>query len=249
MRTIAYNVYACDGWPRERTGSGNGKPVSSELAEALIRLEPDIVTFSEAPAEATVREIARRLGHQAVFFPSGRQWPGALLTRYPVQTSMCGREISDDPAAFSRHAGRVTVTGPRGEMAVYSAHLHVNDAPIRCREIAALLASVSDDIDSRRAVLLQGDLNHEPTDPEYGLWESAGLTDTWVARGTGTGPTIKADAPERRIDYIWACAALAPKLRDVRVLSNRPFGAGGDGAASPYYLSDHLPVLAEFAFD
>ena len=57
------------------------------LADELALYEPDIINFSESPEEAVVKEIADRLGMNNVVFPSGQNWPGALLTRFEIVDS------------------------------------------------------------------------------------------------------------------------------------------------------------------
>ena len=85
LRVIAYNVYKCTGWPNQRTLAQQAVKLGQmpkRLADELALYEPDIINFSESPEESVVKEIAHKLGMKHVFFPSGQNWPGALLTRW-----------------------------------------------------------------------------------------------------------------------------------------------------------------------
>lgn len=149
-------------------------------------------------------------------------------------------------ASRSRCCGRALLDSDAGELAAYCAHLHHLETAIRQREIARILEAVSRDAEAGLSGLVMGDLNHRPDGEEYRLWTGAGLRDSFDARGTGPSMTWPSDEPRERIDYIWAFGPLIGKLRACRVLSEGEFRARrGDATASA--LSDHLPVLAEFA--
>ena len=100
------------------------------------------------------------------------------------------------------------------------------------------------------AVLL-GDFNMRPEAPEYAQLVAGGaenlggtapaFVDAWLAAGHGAElgysfiyPPERSDMADKRIDYCFACPALAPKIRACRV----------DLAAKG---SDHQPVWTEFA--
>ena len=93
---------------------------------------------------------------------------------------------------------------------------------------------------------MDADLNHQPDSEEYRLWTDAGLHDSFDLRGTGPSMTWPSDEPRERIDYIWAFGSLIERLRACRVLSEGAFRPPR-GEPGPPALSDHLPVLAEFA--
>jgi endonuclease/exonuclease/phosphatase family metal-dependent hydrolase len=99
------------------------------------------------------------------------------------------------------------------------------------------------------AVLL-GDFNMRPEAPEYAqliaggaehLGAAPAFVDAWIAAGRGAepGPSViyppeHSDLADKRIDYCFACTALAPKIRACHV----DLDAKG---------SDHQPVWTEFA--
>src|SRR6185437_10365915 len=82
-----------------------------------------------------------------------------------------------------------------------------------------------------RPVIVAGDLNTTPSDPQMRVLEAAGLSDP--LRALGDPPTSPADAPVRRIDHVLisagltAVAAVAPRVR----------------------FSDHLPLVVRLRLD
>lgn len=251
LRVIAYNVYACKGWPDDRPlakKAVQSGQMAKRLAMELALYEPDIINFSESPSEAIAIEVAENLGMNHVRFPSGGNWPGTLLSRFEVADSEnfpLGYERPQE--LFTRHWGRGTVKLPNGEtLIVHSAHLYpVADPTIRLKEIRAMLASMKDDLDAGQSMLLIGDLNHGPDTEEYKLWMDAGWTDTFAKVGRGEGLTFTADDPKYRIDYIMAIGPVAKQIVESRPLFEGAFRLNVADENS-FALSDHLPQLAVF---
>ncbi|WP_166823391.1 endonuclease/exonuclease/phosphatase family protein [Thalassoroseus pseudoceratinae] len=251
LRVIAYNVYACKGWPAERPlakkAVAKGQ-MAERLAMELALYEPDIVNFSESPSEAVAKEVAKHLGMNHVRFPSGGNWPGTLLSKHEITDSENVPLSYERPKdLFTRHWGRGTVKLPSGEpLIVHSAHLFpVADPTVRLKEIRAMLGAMKEDLDSGRSMLLIGDLNHNPDSEEYDLWIEAGWIDTFAEAGQGQGLTIKADDPKHRIDYVMATGPIAKQITESRPLFEGAFRVNVADAES-FALSDHLPQLAVF---
>ncbi len=252
LRVIAYNVYNCTGWPKDRALAKKGTAAGQMAERFALELElydPDIINFSESPSEPVVQQIAQRLGMNYVRFPGGGNWPGTLLSRFEILDSknipIADSKRPDD--LFTRHWGKATVRLPEGEsLIVHSAHLRPPpSSEIRVREIHEMLKSMRDDLKAERSMLLLGDLNHAPTPPEYPMWTTAGWIDTFAKVGKGKGLTIKSDRPDLRIDYVLAAGPIANKVVDSRPLFE---GAFRTNTADPnsFALSDHLPQLAVF---
>lgn len=251
LRVIAYNVYNCTGWPKDRAlakkATAKGQ-MPDRFANELALYDPDIINFSESPDESVVKQIAERLGMNYVHFPSGGNWPGTLLSRFeivePKNVPLVKGERPKD--LFTRHWGQVTIKLPRAApLIVHSAHLHPGaDPAIRLREIPAMLESMKGDLNAGRSMLLIGDLNHSPDTKEYKLWIDAGWTDTFANVGRGDGLTIKSDKPQWRIDYVMAAGPVGGE----NIVESRPLfeGAFRTNTADPesFALSDHLPQLA-----
>lgn len=251
LRVIAYNIYACKGWPDDRPLAKKGVEtgqMATRLAMELALYDPDIINFSESPSEAMTKEVARQLNMNHVRFPSGGSWPGTLLSRFEITDSHNVPLGFERPKElFTRHWGKGTIKLPNGEsLIVHSAHLFpVADPTIRLKEIRAMLASMKEDLASGRSMLLIGDLNHKPDTEEYKLWMEAGWIDTFAQVGKGDGLTIKADTPQHRIDYVMATGPIAKQIVESRPLFE---GAFRVNLADPnsFALSDHLPQLAVF---
>lgn len=131
---------------------------------------------------------------------------------------------------------------------VFNVHTEAFDGPNRM-EHAKILAGLVAAVPDKAHVIVAGDFNAPPPEatqkkgfvdePETDFSDDQTVA---ILRGTGLGevlpdPTVftfPADAPTRRLDYIWYGAALE-KL-DAKVLT-----------APPGPWSDHLPVLAHFS--
>ncbi|WP_233199046.1 MULTISPECIES: endonuclease/exonuclease/phosphatase family protein [Pirellulaceae] len=252
LRVIAYNVYECTGWPKDRELGKKATALGQmpdRFAHELALYQPDIINFSESPKEEVVQEIAKRLGMNYVRFPSGGNWPGTLLSKYEIVDAknvplVKGERPSD---LFTRHWGQATVKLPGGEsLVVHSAHLHPSPEPdTRLREIPLMIESMQNDLNAGRSMLLMGDLNHTPDVEEYKLWIDAGWVDTFTKVGEGDGLTIKADTPDRRIDYVMAAGPIAERVQESRPLFEGAFRVN-NADSQAFALSDHLPQLAVF---
>jgi endonuclease/exonuclease/phosphatase family metal-dependent hydrolase len=259
LRTITYNVLACNGYPRVRANKERltraGNQMATRFALELGLYEPDIVSFQEAPTEETVASIAEQMGMRYTYFAPGISsfkgypigFPGAIIARYDIlEAENCPLIRGPRPEdLFTRHWGRAVLQTDTEELTFFSAHLHPSSADIRAREITEVLAVMERDMRSDRSFLFQGDLNHRPTGPEYKRWVGAGLTDTFAAKGVGQPFTSSSIRPRGRIDYIWAHGPIAGKLRECRVLFEGAFRTNPEDRQS-FALSDHVPVMATF---
>ena len=255
LRVIAYNVYKCAGWPGNRPLAQQAVKLGQmpkRLADELALYDPDIINFSESPEESIVKEVAERLGMNCTYFPSGQNWPGALLTRFDiVRSTNCPVLDTERPKdQFTRHWGMAEVRLPNGQsLIVHSAHLRPGAEPeIRQREISEMLRSMKPDLDAGKSMLLNGDLNHSPEQPEYEMWKQGGWLDTFAQVGKGDGATIKADLPKWRIDYVWAAGSIAKQVVESRPLYQGAFRLNIADQRS-FALSDHLPQLAVFEME
>lgn len=251
LRVIAYNVYGCSGWPKDRVlakkAVAQGQ-MAKRLALELALYEPDIINFSESPGEAITKEVAKLLGMRHIRFPSAGNWPGTLLSKYEIIDSKNVPLGYDRPKElFTRHWGRATIKLPDGKsLIVHSAHLHpAADPSIRLEEIKAMLAAMKGDVEAGHSMLLIGDLNHVPDTEEYKLWVNAGWTDTFAKVGKDKGLTFTADTPEYRIDYIMAAGPITKRLKESRPLFEGAFRLNIADKQS-FALSDHLPQFAVY---
>ncbi len=252
LRTITYNILRCHGY----SVSPEAKPflkaaesqVPTRMALELALYEPDIVSFQEAPPKEVVASIANQLGMKYAFFSGG--WNGAVLSKHEIVSPQNCPLVSwpERPKdLFTRHWGRAVIRAPGGEIQFFSAHLHPSDAAVRAREVSEMLKVIGPSLEKGDRVLLQGDLNHRPTGPEYPRWVQAGLVDIFAkVKTAGTSDcSITSDKPVGRIDYVWVSAPLATRARACRILFERAFRTNPEDPLS-VTLSDHIPVMADF---
>ena len=251
LRVIAYNIFGLTGWPAQRrlaqqaVASGQ---IVKQLTRELTLHQPDIINFSESPSAEKTKEVAELLGMHHVRFNSGGNWPGTLLSKFEIIDSQSAPMIGDSPKElFTRHWGRATLQFPGEErLIVHSAHLYPTaDPTIRLREIRAMIASMKQDLDAGRSMLLMGDLNHGPDSEEYRLWMEAGWVDTFIKVGKGRGFTFRSDIPKWRIDYVMAYGPIAQRAVESRPLFEGAFRLRITNRES-FALSDHAPHLAVF---
>ncbi len=251
LRVIAYNVLACRGWPSDRPAAIQAvrrKQMATRMALELALYDPDIINFSESPSESIAQEIADLLEMHHVRFPSGGNWPGTILSKYPIIESENVPLGFERPAdLFTRHWGRAVLQLPDGQpLVVHSAHLYPGaDPKRRLQEIPAMLAAMQSDLEAGKSMILMGDLNHRPSTQESQLWQQAGWVDTFDVVGKGDGLTINALEPKSRIDYVMAAGPLARQVVESRPLFERAFRLN---PADPhaFALSDHVPQFASF---
>jgi len=250
LRVVAYNIYAGQGHPRDKA-----RPFKAQLprriAEALAPHRPDIICMAESHgrSDAITRAIANRLKMHHARFPGAGNWPGTILSRYPMTHTETAPMRGPRPEdLFTRHWGMAALRWPGDQrLIVHTAHLmpNIKNQAIRLREAEAMLKTIEPQIEAGHSVLLVGDLNHSPDGPEYQLWLKAGFVDAFARHGEGQGFSFRADRPYKRIDYVLAAGPIADRLATARVLSEPPFSPAADDE-NAFALSDHLPLLATF---
>ncbi len=248
IRLITYNVLKCTGWPAENVI--NMDLIPELIVQELLAYKPDIISFSESPKEPLVKRIAHSLNMNYIFFESAGDWPGAIFTHFEILDSVNVPIVSGDRPEdlFTRHWGRATIELSSGKsIVVNSVHLFPHDNPvsgeIRSREITYIINSVEEEINGK-PIIVMGDLNHTPELPEYMQWLSSGFIDTFTEAGSGSGLTIRADNPTRRIDYILTHGIKSEDIVNSQALFTGAFRTN-DKDSSSYALSDHIPHYAE----
>lgn len=241
LRVLVLNLHAGH--------DAGGRDNLERAADLIRRREADLVLLQEVDRE-TERAggvdqtdwLARATGLHGAFGGTmpfqGGEYGLAVLSRWPI----AARELVPLPAPPAgerpgdgyepRGVLRVTLTTPRGELHVLNTHLDASPRDVhRRREISAVLELAERLRAGGSPVLLGGDLNAPPDSRVIDDLRRAGWTDAWRACGQGEGSTFPADAPERRIDYLF----LPPELscRGSEVLKTR--------------LSDHRPLWVRVA--
>jgi vancomycin resistance protein VanJ len=205
----------------------NGDPAGT--ARALVRAEPDLVALEELvpPAlEVYTKTLAPDYPYRAVRGTVG------LWSKYPLTgTRLLGIKPRGIEEAWERGLRTVAHT-PRGDVAVYVAHLPSvrvrasGLASSRRDESAGLLGDALAGEELRRVVLL-GDLNGTVDDRAL-----RPLTDALNVAERGLAFSFPAGFPLARIDQVMARAGTVGAIRTL-----------------PATGSDHLPVAARVVWD
>ncbi len=180
-------------------------------------------------------ELARMLGYHVVFGAnidrdppaagSPRiQYGTAILSRYPI-TAWDNTHLFRSPNQEQRGLLHAVLDVRGVAVHVYDTHLAASSQVDRLEQTRQITELIGD---TTPAVLV-GDLNALPEAPEIATLNAA-FTDTWPVSGKGAGATYPAEAPDRRIDYIYASRSVQPLV--TRVLDGAPVA------------SDHLPLMS-----
>ena len=215
-----------------------------QIERDLRTLRPDVVMLQEVlqkeglPNQA--QAIADRLGMPYVHFVSIdsvgaiKRYGNAILSTLPFTGTGTLLLPPLDAYRMAAHA-RIEVAGR--PVHLYATHLHnpptTAGRGARAMEIAHLLAWVEETAGDA-AVVIGGDFNAEPDDPEMGI-----MRDYRDLGGAGVTFGHQNDTPRRRIDYLFDArhAGLVPLAAGVAL--DRPNATG-------QFPSDHFAVYARF---
>lgn len=238
IRVMSYNI--CSG----RDHSHADRRIDIRAAgEAIRRFQPDIVGLNEVRGPGAdpqnpggqAHVLASMLGYyswfaEAIELPGVGAYGNALLSRYPIRSAetiaIPDAPVVDDAYYETRCVLRARVRIPAvDELVFLVTHVGLADGEKdRAMDTVAGLVAA----EQTRLVLL-GDLNMTPDDARHGRLK-AWLSDT--ADGAYGGDrllTFPADAPDRKIDYIYVSAGIG--VQDV--------------SAPGITVSDHRPYLAD----
>ncbi|MEW6159168.1 MAG: endonuclease/exonuclease/phosphatase family protein [Verrucomicrobiota bacterium] len=236
FRIMTWNIHHAEGTDRRLD--------VERVARLILEQKPDIVCLQEVDrgVQRTQRrdlpaELAALTGMSCVFSNNfsyqGGEYGNAVLTRFRIREHR-NLHYTMLQKAEQRGLLSVIVEPKRGQkLLVMNTHLGFR------REDAERLLSI-DQLEREwkkhpaLPTLVCGDFNDVPGSRTY-----QGMTrwfeDTWIPAGAGDGFTIPVESPRKRIDYIFFTAGRGLKPMKAWV---------------PQTLaSDHLPVVAEFAWD
>lgn len=203
-----------------------------EVAEAIRRIDPDIVALQEvhrgtwqARFRDQLAELEARTGLHGAFAPSYVRWGGeygnAILTRGRiVQAEVHPLPCLGEPRTLLE----ATIRIDGATVNVYATHLTTwgrLNSKIRAEQLRCLAREVRA---SRHPFILAGDLNTDPDSPEMEAFRRENIAQP---ASRDIGPTYP--FWNEQIDYIFADHGW-------RVRASR---------AWPVEVSDHLPVTAE----
>lgn len=235
FQAISFNIHS---------GRGGGRVDLAAVALAIAVSGADVVLLQEVDRFRAksgdvhqARWLARRLDMDWAYAPGttyAAAAPGrpagtignAVLSRFPI-VERSSAALPRDPGLHRRTAVRAVLElGPERRLAVYSTHFDHTSGAVRIRQAARLRTLIRRD---PLPVLVGGDLNAEPGSPALNVLRRDGLADAWETAGSGSGLTVPAGSPRRRIDYLLH----GPDLRTRRA------------AVLESGISDHREVWAE----
>lgn len=212
-------------------------------AQLLARLDADVLCLQEVDRHWSARsawadqaaELATALAMTVVYGAAVRAAPlapgdppreygNAVLSRSPI----LAHRVVGLPVPPRAEPRCLLLAQIEGGLTVGCVHLQHNSAAARTRQAAA----VAEEVAGADPLVLAGDFNAEPGQPELAAL-TARLTDGWTAAGSGGGRTFPARLPMRRLDQILVSSG-------VRVSRS---------AVVRTDASDHRPVVVDVDVD
>ena len=236
LRVLTYNIHHGEGT--------DGQFDCQRLADIINRAQPDLVALQEVD-RATKRskgvDQAAKLGEltgMSHYFAEAMPYQGgsygeAVLSRYPIAAKY-RQPLSAEPTQEPRAVAVVSIEPWEAlnlRVVFAGTHLCHQSDQTRLRQVQAINGNRAY---GGSATILAGDFNFTPDSDEYQAMIDAGWVDAAAVFGNPK-PTIPADAPRRRIDYVFVKPASAWKVIDVQVLDEP-------------VASDHAPVLVELEY-
>jgi len=235
LRVLTYNIHHGEG--------SDGRFDYERLADIIKRAEPDLVALQEVDVKTTrsngvdqAATLAELTGMHHTFAEAmpyqGGSYGEAVLSRRPIR-AFYNHQLPYGEGQEPRSAAVASVTQWPGEPPVVFAGTHLChlSAQTRLRQVRSILGHRAYE---GPVTILAGDFNFTPDSEPYRAMIDAGWVDAAAAFGDPR-PTIPADQPTRRIDYVFVRLADRWRVIDVQVLDEP-------------VASDHAPVLVELEY-
>lgn len=237
LRVLVYNIHA----GKDAAGVENLQRVAALIrdtgADLVLLQEVDRGTRRSGGVDQ-VAELERRTGFHGAFGRTldyqGGEYGIAVLSRWTIVSDTLVPlpvEPAQERAGGSyepRGALRVTVKAPGGVVGIVNTHLDPSGDDVYRRQEVEAVRRIAADLRARHPrTVVGGDFNAEPGTPTIDTMLADGWLDAWSACGGRDGLTYPADAPIKRIDYVF----LAPGL------------GCADAGVLQTTTSDHRPVL------
>jgi len=215
-----------------------GKLNMEEIAQVIESNNPDIVALQEVSRGWVVSGrvdmlawLSQRLHMPYVFGPTADPfWGNAILSRYPILAY--SREELPPRDLFILRGFIVALIdlGNGQQIKVIDTHFHHLEGQTDIRQLqSGAILNFINSIDNNN-IVISGDLNAEPSDPEISMLYQARFIDAAKKIDPELAYTFTSDNPHQRIDYILVSFDLRNRIGDVQVPLNT--------------ASDHLPVVA-----
>lgn len=235
LDVMSYNIYHGVGEDEELNLERIADVIRDADAEIIGLQEVDRHYGERSDFQDQAKELADLLGYHYTYGanlesePEGdqeqtRQYGNAILSKYPIIES---ENISLTSVGEQRGVQQTKINVRGIHVNVYNTHLGLDEAS-RTTQVEEILNLASE---KQGPKLLFGDLNTEPTSPEYkDLLADDQFKD--VFSGIENAETFPINEPEKRIDYIFSSPDVSYENQEV-IQSN---------------ASDHLPIKSEVTF-
>jgi endonuclease/exonuclease/phosphatase family metal-dependent hydrolase len=236
LRVLSYNIHHGRG--------ADGVINLQRIADVINRAEPDLVALQEVDVKtkrsggvdqaATLGQLTGMSHFFAEAMPfQGGSYGEALLSNLPFNFSVA-TPLDAEEGQEPRVAAVIKLVKPEGQdraIVFWGTHLCHLSEQTRLKQIEELTRRQGPAFFPN---ILAGDFNFTPGSEPYNLLIDKGWVDTAAAFGDPK-PTIPADKPTQRIDYVFVRPANRWRVIDVQVL-DEPIA------------SDHAPVLVELEY-
>ena len=255
MRLGTYNVLGLTGYPSATAKADLNGPDSPEtvahFAAVFRALDCDVLALQEGVASPQVQRIGRELGMSLATFPSPENWPGHVLSSYPIFESRVYSHMTPSAVTepFSRCAGETLLLLPNAEsLCLIVVHLHPSDRALRDREAALLHEKLPELLALASHVAVVGDFNCTVDENLHKTLHQADFVNAMEHAGHGIHATMDtAGIKPQFIDHIYLSSSLIPYVQGARVVRDPGFRHDAPLPAGKWSHSDHLPVVVDLA--
>ncbi|MBS11878.1 MAG: hypothetical protein CME19_09800 [Gemmatimonadetes bacterium] len=253
MRIVTWNVLGLTGYPRDVAPATIDVPGSetncAHFACVFGGLDADVIALQEGVTHPIARDIAGRLGRHLATFPSPINWPGHVLSRYPIVESRTFSHAVDNDAVprFSRTAGAALLqVSESHQLWVVCVHLHPGDVDLRILEGDLLKKRLEQLSQVCENTVVLGDFNCDVSEAVHQHLCDLGFTNVMEAVGGGLQLTMDTDGVKPwKIDHIYVSSDLAGSLVSAAVIREPGFRTDPPRPAGTWDHSDHLPVRTD----
>ncbi|MDA0138492.1 endonuclease/exonuclease/phosphatase family protein [Solirubrobacter deserti] len=235
LNVATYNIHHAEGV--------DGTLSIPRIANEIRKTKADVIGLQEVDRHWGARSefvdqaerLAKRLDMKVVYAPNldleplnpgqpRRQYGTAILSSYDIVSSR-NTLLPRPNNGEQRGLLEAVIKVGKARVRVANTHLQHNSDVERTAQVNRILELLEP---AEEPTVLLGDLNALPTAPELAPLYTR-FDDAWTLGGVGEGFTYPAEAPDRRIDYVFVSPDVDVKKAQVH----------------PTPASDHLPVSAK----
>jgi endonuclease/exonuclease/phosphatase family metal-dependent hydrolase len=226
VRVGTYNIHYGYNKPWRYALEDQARTIEASRADVVALQEVDTGRITSYSVD-TALWLSRRLGMEFVYLPTLEQLSGiALLSRFPIKVSQT-RLLTSQLEQTGIIRARLKV----GDRALDAYAVWMGLSPEeRAAQLTDALAFIAE-ADADTPAVWGGDFNAQPDSPVHARIAAAGFLDPFIELSLEPALTDPADAPRKRIDFVWL-RGLAPV----------------DGEVVNSLASDHRMVVVEGHF-